>query len=166
LAILLQDIRFALRQLWKHPGFSLAAIFSLTLGISATVAVFSLIYTVLLHPTPYRAADRIVRFVDINDKNETEYAPSIYREQIRQLRETHSIEEVVEMDERYLADTTVDVPQDVDVVFLSGSAFPFFGVPAMLGRTFLPSDDPEGQAPQPVAVLTDVLQLLGWLAVT
>jgi predicted permease len=154
LAILLQDIRFALRQLWKHPGFSLAAIFSLTLGISTTVAVFSLIYTVLLHPTPYRAADRIVRFVDINDKNETEYAPSIYREQIRELRDARSIEEVVEMDERYLADTTLDVPQDVDVVFLSGNTFPFFGVPAMLGRTFLPSDDPEGQAPQPVAVLT------------
>lgn len=42
------------------------------------------------------------------------------------MRETRSIEEVVEMDERYLSDTTVDVPQDVDVVFLSGNAFPFF----------------------------------------
>jgi predicted permease len=140
--------------LWKHPGFSLTAIFSLALGISATVTVFSVIYSVLLHPTPYPAADRIVRFVNVNDKNETEYAPPIYREQIRQMRAARSIAEVVEMDERYLADTTLDVPQDVDVVFLSGHAFPFFGVPAMLGRTFLPSDAPEGQAPQPVAVLT------------
>lgn len=154
MSILLQDIRFALRQLWKYPGFSLTAIFSLALGISATVAVFSVIYSVLLHPTPYPAADRIVRFVNVNDKAETEYAPAIYREQIRQIREARSIDEVVEMDERYLADTTVDVPQDVDVVFLSGNAFPFFGVPALLGRTFLPSDAPEGQAPQPVVVLT------------
>ena len=107
-------------------SFRLLQFFSFALGISATVAVFSVIYSVLLHPTPYPSADRVVRFVNINDKGETEYVPAIYREQIRQMRETRSIEEVVEMDERYLSDTTVDVPQDVDVVFLSGNAFPFF----------------------------------------
>jgi len=58
------------------------------------------------------------------------------------------------MEERALPDTTGDIPQDTDVVFLSGNAFPFFGVPAMLGRTFLPSDAPANQAPQPVVVLT------------
>lgn len=151
--ILLQDIRFALRQLSKHPGFSLTAIFSIALGISATVAVFSVLQRVILHPFPYRDADRIVEF-NFHEKSEIEYTPPIYREQIRQLRQAHSIEDVVEMDERPLADTTLDIPMDTDVVFLSGNAFPFFGVPAFLGRTFLPSDDPEGQAPQPVAVLT------------
>lgn len=153
MSILLQDIRFALRQLWKHPGFALTAILSLVLSIAAAVVVFSLIYRVLLHPFPYRNADRIVEF-NYRDKLDIEYTPPIYREQIRQLREARSIEDVVEMDERPMADTTADIPMDTDVVFLSGNAFPFFGVPATLGRTFLPSDDPEGQAPQPVAVLT------------
>jgi predicted permease len=151
--LLLQDIRFGLRQLWKHPGFSLTAIGSLALGISATVIVFSVFYRVILHPFPYRDADRIVQF-DFREKIDVEYTPPIYREQIRQLRQARSVEDVVEMDERPMADTTTDIPLDTDVLFLSGNAFPFFGVPAMLGRTFLPSDAPEGQAPQPVAVLT------------
>lgn len=153
MSILLQDIRFALRQLWKHPGFALTAILSLVLNIAASVVVFSLIYIVLPHPFPYRNADRIVEF-NYRDKLDIEYTPPIYREQIRQLREARSIEDVVEMDERPMADTTADIPMDTDVVFLSGNAFLFFGVPAKLGRTFLLSDDPEGQAPQPVAVLT------------
>ncbi len=154
MSILLQDIRFALRQLLKQPAFSVVAVLSLALGIAASVTLFSVIYRVLLRPTPYRNADRVVRFVDLNDKTETEYTPPIYRDQIRQLKESRSIDDVVEMDERYLADSTLEIPRDTDVVLLSGNAFPFFGVPAMLGRTFLPSDAPSGQAPQPVAVLT------------
>lgn len=154
MSIFIQDIRFASRQFWKHPGVFLVATFSLALGIAATVTIFSVVYRVLLHPAPYRAAERVVRFVDLNDKTETEYTPPIYRAQIAQLRGARSVEDVLEMDERYLADRTFDVPRDTDVVFLSGNAFPFFGVPAMLGRTFLPSDAPEGQTPQPVAVLS------------
>jgi predicted permease len=146
--ILLQDIRFALRQLWKHPGFSLTAIFSLALGIAATVSVFSIINRVLLHPFPYKDADHIVEY-NIRAKTEFEYTPTIYREQIAQLRQTRSVEDVVLMDEQWQSDTTMDIPQDVDMVFLSDNAFQFFGVPAMMGRTFLPSDDH-----QPVAVLT------------
>jgi predicted permease len=150
--ILLQDIRFVRRQLLKHAGFSLTAIFSLAVAIAATVAVFSVLYRVLLHPFPYPDADRIIEF-NFREKIEIEYTPPIYREQIRQLREARSIQDLVEMDERSLTDTTVDIPLDTDVVFLSGNAFPFFGVPPMLGRTFLPSDDPDGKAPQHVAVL-------------
>ena len=149
----LQDIGFGLRQLWKHPGFSVPAIFSLTLGVAASVTVFSVLHRVLIHPFPYRDAERIIEF-NFRDKLDIEETPHIYREQISQLRAARSIEDVVEMDEQNLADTTFDIPLDTDVVFLSGNAFPFFGVPAMLGRTFLPSDDPPERAPEPVAVLS------------
>ncbi len=47
---LLQDLRHTWRQLRHHPGFALTAILSLTLGIGATVSVFSVIYGVLMHP--------------------------------------------------------------------------------------------------------------------
>lgn len=47
---LLQDFRYALRQLLRSPGFSLTAILSFTLGIGATAAVFSVIYAVLMDP--------------------------------------------------------------------------------------------------------------------
>lgn len=153
MSIFLQDVRFALRQLWKHPGFSLTAIFSLALGIAATVSVFSVVYSVLIHPSTYPHADRIVQFYARSKTGSDEIA-YLSRNNIPDFRGMHAFSDLVEMDEEYLADTTVDIPQDVDVVYLSGNAFPFFGVPAYLGRTFLPSDAPEGQAPQPVVVLT------------
>jgi hypothetical protein len=55
----LQDFRYAWRQLYKNRGVSLTAILSLTLGIGATVSVFSIIYAVLMNPWPYQGADRI-----------------------------------------------------------------------------------------------------------
>ncbi len=149
----LQDVRFALRQLWQHPGFALTAILSLAFGIAATVSVFSVVYSVLINPSPYAHSDRIAQFRE-RTKTGFEDAAYISREYLPEFRKIHAIEEMVVMDEKYLADTTFDIPQDVDVVYLSGNAFPFFGVPAYLGRTFLPSDAPEGQAPQSVVVLT------------
>ena len=59
MSTLLQDFRYAWRQLYKNRGVSLTAILSLTLGIGATVSVFSIIYAVLLNPWPYQGADRI-----------------------------------------------------------------------------------------------------------
>ena len=57
--ILLQDLRFAFRQIVRNPGFSLTSILSLTLGIGATVAVYSILYDAVLHPWPYAGIERI-----------------------------------------------------------------------------------------------------------
>jgi predicted permease len=56
----LLDLRYALRQLSKAPGFAATAISTLALGIGATTAIFTLVYDVLLKPLPYQNADRIV----------------------------------------------------------------------------------------------------------
>ena len=50
---LLQDLRFAFRQMARTPGFSLTAVLSLALGIGATVSVFSVIYSAVLNAWPY-----------------------------------------------------------------------------------------------------------------
>jgi putative ABC transport system permease protein len=57
---LLQDIHFSLRQLIKSPAFALTAVISLTLGIGATTAVFSVVYAILMNPYPYAVSDRMV----------------------------------------------------------------------------------------------------------
>lgn len=58
--ILAQEIRYAVRQLRRHPGFALTAVLTLALGIGATAAVFSVVEQMLLTQLPYRHADRIV----------------------------------------------------------------------------------------------------------
>jgi len=58
--ILLQDLRYALRQLRKNPGFAITAILTLSLGIGATTAVFSVAYGVLIDPFPYKDVHTLV----------------------------------------------------------------------------------------------------------
>ncbi|MFN2509556.1 MAG: hypothetical protein ABR589_12390 [Chthoniobacterales bacterium] len=62
MSTLLQDIRYGLRMLLKHKGFSLVAIVALGLGIGANTAIFSLVNGVLLRALPFPDAERIVYF--------------------------------------------------------------------------------------------------------
>jgi len=152
MATLLQDVRYAFRQLRTRPGFALTAILSLALGIGATVSVFSVIYGVLLHPFPYANIHRLGN-LSISDPYGNIFNAAITGPQLRELQKTHSVESVATWDEWNLTVTGHDVPEDVVAYYGIGDTFPTLGVPALLGRNIGPSDTPDGQEPQPVVML-------------
>jgi predicted permease len=150
---LLQDFRYALRQLVRSPGFTLTALLSITLGIAATTAVFSVIYAVLMDPFPYPDADRIVRLEVRTDAGRERWI-SLNGPQIQQLRKSPVIESLLVVDGWSLSLTGGDLPESVETGYLSANSFRDLGVAPVIGRGLAPSDGIDGQEPQPVVVLS------------
>jgi len=148
-----QDVRYALRQLRRAPGFSLVAVLSLALGIGTTTAVFSIVYVTLIHPYPFRDWERLVTLT-LRDQNGNFRNPLVTGGQFQQLRQAAPIEEAVGFSWQNLAITGGDLPEDVSVIAWTPNATSYFGVAPALGRGVILSDAPEGQEPQPVVVVS------------
>ena len=149
---LLQDLRYGFRQLRKSPGFTLTAIISLALGIGATTAVLSVVYAVVLDPYPYAETNRMVHLT-LTTRQTQDWWAGFTGPQFQKIRESPLVDSAFAQDDWNLTTTGSDLPEDVEAIYLTGNAFNQLGVPALLGRGLLPSDAPEGQDPQPVAVL-------------
>jgi predicted permease len=152
MSTILQDVRYSLRQLSKMPGFTLTAVLSLTLGIGATTAVFSVVYAILMDPYPYRASDRMIH-MRLSTASGQPRGFGVTGSQWHQLRQSPVVEDTFLEDDWNLTITGSDLPEDVNGVYLTSNSFDFFGVPPALGRGLQPSDALDGQDPQPVVVL-------------
>ena len=151
---MLQDLRYSWRELCKKPGLAVTAIMSLTLGIGATTAVFSVMYGLLANPYPYQGANRMVHLTVIPEKGDPWWI-GITGPQLKALRQLKSFESVAATWGTWnLTTTDEDLPEDVPSVQLTANSGMHFGVPALLGRTFIPADAPDGQDPQPVVLLS------------
>jgi putative ABC transport system permease protein len=153
MSLFLTDLRSSARELRRRPAFTLTAVLSLALGIGATSAVFSVIYAVLIDPYPYPGADRIVE-LRLKDKAGNDRYVILSGPQMDQLRQTRSIESVVGMNWWNLTTTDGDLPEDLQAIAVSADSATHWGIPAMKGRWFTPSDGPPGEDPQRVAVIS------------
>ena len=147
-----QDIRYALRQFRKSPGFALTAIISLLLGIGATTAIFSVIYAVLIDPYPYKNADRMVH-VQLNDQQGRGPLLVVNGNEYPALKQSPFIDDVFLQNSAQTILTGGQFPISVEADHYSPNLFSYMGVPPLLGREFGPADMPGGK-PSPVAVLS------------
>lgn len=149
---LASDLRYAVRELRRRPGFTSTAILSLALGVGATSAVFSVVYAVLINPFPYTGAERMMQ-ISLKDKAGNDRYPGVNGLQLERLRQASSIESVVGEDGWNLTTTDGDLPEDVAAGYIAPNAPGHWGTPALKGRWLVPSDAPVGKEPERVVVL-------------
>jgi predicted permease len=138
--MLLRDLRYALRQLRKSPGFTLTVVLTLALGIGANAAIFTVVNAVLLKPLNYPDADRIVQFLTTYSGGSGSVAsiPKFYNWQ----QQTTIFKEVAAYDFAGPGfNLTGGRPEQVHGLHVTEGYFRLFGAPVMLGRTFTPQED-------------------------
>ena len=140
MAELWSDIKHALHLFVKSPGFTIAAVSALALGIGANTAIFSVVDTVLLKPLTYPDADRIVELMLTGPQGEDAVA-SIPKFQIWQ-QQTSVFKEVAAYDfEGPGFNITGDRAEQVHGLHVTEGYFRLFGAPVILGRTFTKQED-------------------------
>ena len=151
----LRDARYAWRSLWKSPGFALATIATLGLGIGANTAIFSVVDSMLLSPLPYRDSSRLV-FI-WSDMSEAGYprAPLSGPELADLRRSARQFSGFGAIWANTAALTGDRDPQQLRIGRVTPDFFSVLGAEAARGRTFRAGDD-SGGAP-PTILLSDAL---------
>jgi predicted permease len=138
----LQDIRHALRGFRRNPIFTLTAVITLGLGIGATTAIFSAVYSLLLHPLPYRDSNRLMWV-----SNEW---PKLHMEKVLSpnfvaaRKETKSFEQLAAFTYGDGILTGAGGPIRVTHASVTANFLPMLGVKVQMGRTFSASEDRSG----------------------
>jgi predicted permease len=148
----LQDARYALRVLRKSPGFALAAVLALALGIGANSAVFSVVNGVLLRPMAFAEPERLVRiFGNFHGMSLERISVSVpeYRDYREQPRTLASVAAFAQGDATL---TGQDAPERLRAVAATASFLSTLGVTPVMGRNF--SEEEETQGRDRVVILT------------
>ncbi|MGA7155430.1 MAG: ABC transporter permease [Acidobacteriaceae bacterium] len=160
---LVQNLRFALRQLRRSPGFALTVILTLALGIGTNTAVFSLLDQALLRSLPVRNPQQLVVLEGTGDAwqgstssfggdTAAYFSYPMYRD-LQSESKTHGLQGFIAMSKIDVALTFHGDSQIASGEIVSGNYFDLLGTPAYRGRLLSPSDDTSPGA-NPVAVLS------------
>jgi putative ABC transport system permease protein len=137
---LLQDLRYALRQLRKSPGFTVVAILTLALGIAANTTIFSVIEAVVLRPLPFRAPDRLIWLNgQVPPLDEAAISPPDFLD-YRASNQTFDCLAAMGYGPGP-SNLSGDKPEQVLTTIASSNFFDCLGVRPLLGRDFLSADE-------------------------
>src|SRR5881296_1225923 len=144
-----QDLRYALRNLGKTPGFAAVAVITLALGIGASTAIFSVIDNILMEPFPYPDAQRFMS-VQIHDTERSEpggRAGFTGPEFLDYVEQNHVFDRVIANDNTDVLYRAGEGTQRFDGNYVTPGTFEFLGIPALAGRVMQPADYEPGAPP-------------------
>lgn len=152
---ILRDIRYAFRGIRKAPGFTVAVVLTLAVGIGANTAIFSVIHTVLLRPFPFGEPDRLAIAWEVTPPP-ADGPMFLSRPNYVDWRDSnHSFEQLAAFAHATFFLATDDGTVRLDGSWITANLLETLRVSPELGRGFRPSDDVEGAAP--VALISHAL---------
>ena len=141
---LLRDIRYGIRSLLEHPGFTTVAVLTLALGIGANSAIFSVVNAIVLRPLPYRDSERLIAIWG-NLHNTGLAEIEISAPEFTDFKEhCKAFEHIAAYTTDGFNLTGVDEPERLQGALVSASLFNALGLDAQRGRTFLAEEDQFG----------------------
>ena len=136
------EVRYALRQLRRSPGFTLAAVLTLAFGIGATTAIFSIVEGVLLRPLPFAEPDRLVTVGDKLEGLDFGGEPGTTAPEVRTYtRESHAFASLGGYKYATYAFSGAGDAVEINGARLTASIFETLGVSPMMGRVFTRQED-------------------------
>ena len=139
------ELRLVVRRLRRSPGFTVAAVLTLALGIGANTALFSLADAALLRPLPYPTADRLMMLW------ESQPGTGKARERVSAAnfldwrRQTPAFDAMAAWDDWGMALTGEGEPEELSTVRVSPNLFSLLGVTPAIGRAFVPEEETAGR---------------------
>jgi predicted permease len=140
---LLQDFRYALRQLRKSRGFTVVAVITLALGIGANTAVFSVVDAVMLRPLPYYQPERLIEAESTNS-HDPGTAAICYPDFFDWRSRNRTLEHLVSYRDNSFTLTGLERPMQLDAEVVSWDLLPALGVRPELGRGFVADEEKQG----------------------
>ncbi|HYJ07241.1 MAG TPA: ABC transporter permease [Chthoniobacterales bacterium] len=141
---MLQEFRFALRNLIKTPGFTLVAVITVALAIAANTAVFSLVNALLIRPLPFKAPESLVLLFEKFSAQGLDQIPVSAPEYLDWEKQTQSYERIAAFNFANFNLTGGDMPERIQGAVVTPSLFPLLGVQPVKGRVFNDSEFGEG----------------------
>jgi putative ABC transport system permease protein len=141
---MLQEFRFALRNLVKTPGFTIVAVITVALAIAANTAVFSLVNALLIRPLPFKAPESLVLLFERFSGQGLDQIPVSAPEYLDWEKQTRSYERIAAFNFANFNLTGGDMPERVQGAVVTPSLFPLLGVQPIKGRVFNDAEFGEG----------------------
>ncbi len=145
--MILQDLRYAARRLLREPGFTLAAVLTLALGVGANVTVFALVEAVLLRPLPYTDADRLVTLNHRDERTGITKPFNALGDYVDFSKRLRSVDAFGAYGAGEATIFGMGDPYRVSALGVTGGAFDALGVRPILGRGIRAEDNRPGAGP-------------------